>query len=319
MAPFLLLALAAGPPLPDPVWAADRNVFPVLEHLARQRRAAHRPAMSWLDNGTVRLGVDLNLGGAITHLSASRGDNLVNSWDWGRQIQMSFYSGPPLVTAGPRRPFPAWATLGWNPVQAGDHFGHRSRLTAFRNDGSTLLVRCRPMLWPLAGVPAECEMESIITLDRDAALVRCRLFLARSDRTRYPPREQEMPALYTNGPYHRLLSYTGLRPFTGDKLSTVVKEPGGSFPWARFTATEHWAALVNDAGFGVGVHQPATAGFLGGFAGKRGRGAAADFPTGYLAPVRAAALAPDGVHGYHYTLVVGTVDAIRARAKRPTR
>lgn len=315
----LLFALAAGPPLPDAVWAADHNVFPVLEQLARQRRTAHRPAMSWLDNGIIRLGVDLNLGGAITHLSSSRSENLVNSWDWGRQIQMSYYSGPSLVTAGPRRPFPVWATLGWNPVQAGDHFGHRSRLTAHRNDGRTLLVRCQPMLWPLAGVPAECEMEATMTLDRDAVLVRCRLFMARSDRTAYPPRDQEMPALYTNGPYHRLISYSGERPFRGERTATIVKKPGDSFPWARFNATEHWAALVNDAGFGVGVHQSVTTRFLGGFAGKPGRAGPADFPTGYIAPIQTLALPPQGVHEYRYTLVVGTLDAIRARAAQGER
>jgi hypothetical protein len=48
--------------------------------------------VSCLDNGTIRIGVNLDAGGAITHLSKS-GDstNLVNNRDWGRQIQMSHY------------------------------------------------------------------------------------------------------------------------------------------------------------------------------------------------------------------------------------
>ncbi len=51
--------------------------------------------MSYLDNGEIRVGVNLDIGGAITYLSKSGSDeNIVNSFDWGRQIQMSFYSGP---------------------------------------------------------------------------------------------------------------------------------------------------------------------------------------------------------------------------------
>src|SRR5579871_847841 len=53
------------------------------------------PRMGYLDNGQIRIGVDLNLGGAITWISKSTDTtNLVNNFDLGRQIQMSFYSGP---------------------------------------------------------------------------------------------------------------------------------------------------------------------------------------------------------------------------------
>jgi hypothetical protein len=59
-----------------------------------QRVRRHQPHMSYLDNGVIRLGVDLNVGGTITYLSRSGTEqNLVNSYDFGRQIQMSYYSG----------------------------------------------------------------------------------------------------------------------------------------------------------------------------------------------------------------------------------
>ena len=49
----------------------------------------------FLDNGVIRLGVDLDRGGVISYLSLSgRDENVVNNYDLGRQIQMSFYSGP---------------------------------------------------------------------------------------------------------------------------------------------------------------------------------------------------------------------------------
>src|SRR5579871_5909255 len=51
--------------------------------------------MSYLDNGNLRIGIDLRIGGAITYVSKSGStENLINSADWGRQIQMSHYSGP---------------------------------------------------------------------------------------------------------------------------------------------------------------------------------------------------------------------------------
>ena len=51
--------------------------------------------MSFLDNGTIRIGVDLDIGGTITFLARSNGgENLINSHDLGRQVQQSYYSGP---------------------------------------------------------------------------------------------------------------------------------------------------------------------------------------------------------------------------------
>ena len=45
------------------------------------------PQMTFLDNGDVRIGMDLALGGAITHISTKdRSGNIINSADLGRQI-----------------------------------------------------------------------------------------------------------------------------------------------------------------------------------------------------------------------------------------
>jgi len=98
--------------------------------------------MSYLDNGQVKVGVDLNLGGAITWLSRGKGENMVNSYDYGRQIQMSYYSGPvPYETAG-QKPANHWKHLGWNPVQAGDDFHHGSKVLEHTNDGRIIHVKC---------------------------------------------------------------------------------------------------------------------------------------------------------------------------------
>ena len=45
--------------------------------------------ISTIDNGVISVGVNLGLGGAITYVSKSGSEeNLINSADWGRQIQM---------------------------------------------------------------------------------------------------------------------------------------------------------------------------------------------------------------------------------------
>ena len=267
---------------------------------------------SVLDNGRVKVGCDLSLGGAITHLSAAGRPNMVNSWDLGRQIQMSYYSGPaPLVIDG-KRPAPMWASLGWNPVQSGDHYCNASRLLSHRNDGKSIHVRCVPKLWTHDDIPAECVFETWITLDGPAVKVKCRMTNRRKDRTLYPARDQEMPAVYLNGRYHRLITYAGDRPGTGEgRTSRVVKSPGSPGPWSYFTATENWAALVDDDDFGVLVHDPDCGRFVGGFAGKPGKGGPRDTATGYVAPIARVLLDHDIVHEYTYSLVVGPLAASR--------
>lgn len=279
-----------------------------------KRKDAHQPRMSYLDNGTLKIGVDLNLGGAITHLSRSKSDdNLVNNWDWGRQIQMSHYSGPSPFRVEGKAVAKAWEKFPWNPVQAGDHFGHASKLLDSKNDGNGLYIKCRPMQWSLENAPSECAFETWIKLDGSTANVRCRLTADRADKSQYAAHSQELPALYLNGPYHRLFSYTGDKPFTNGELSRIEKKKGGesSFPWARFRATENWAALVNDDAWGVGVWQPGCVAFLGGFAGKHGNGGTKDAPTGYIAPIRNEIIDHNIVYEYSYTLIVGTLADIR--------
>ena len=277
----------------------------------------HTARMSWLDNGTIRLGVDLELGGAITWLSKSgEGPNVINSFDWGRQVQMSFYSGPIPFLPGGRQPSKVWETLGWNPIQSGDYVGHRSHVVEQTNDGHRLYVKCVPMQWPLDDVPGDCTFESWIELDGTAVRARCRLVNARTDRTQYPARQQEMPAVYTNAPWHRIITYSGAEPFTGGALREIALQPPPQ--WSHWIATENWSALLDDSGWGLGVWNRSTTEFIGGFSGRPGTGGATDAPCGYLSPTRPEILDHDIDYAYEYDLVLGTAEEIRARALHRT-
>jgi len=280
------------------------------------------PSMGILENDRLRLGVNLQLGGAITLLvDKKHGDaNMINSHDWGRQVQLSYYSGPRPYEPNGVKPVPRWAGLGWNPIQSGDVGGFRSRVTEYRNDGRTIFVRCIPMHWPHKNVPGECTFECTYTLDGNNVNVTAVLNNDRPDRTQYPACGQEMPAVYTNGPWYKLVTYVGDRPFENQPLRTIVdREDGKGWPWRKFYGTERWAALVNDKNVGVGVFQPDACDFSGGFHGgdaNKGHGGPKGGQTGYIAPLTTQILDHNIRYEYRYVLIAGTLSEIRTDANR---
>lgn len=276
------------------------------------------PRMSYIENGDIRLGIDLNLGGAITYLApATNYDlNVINSSDWGRQVQLSYYSGPVPYNPPGSTMNKSWHFIGWNPIQSGDCYGFESQVLEQTNTGKMLYTKLIPMHWPLKNVPGECECEVWLELDGPVVKARCRLTNKRPDQTQYPARTQELPAVYVNGPFYHLVTYRGDKPFNGDALAYITNRLDLEKHWTHWTATENWAAQVNDAGWGLGVWNPDTLIFSGGFFSKPGVGGPQDSPTGYIAPNRSDILDHNIVYDYHYELILGTVAEIRAEAYR---
>lgn len=259
--------------------------------------------ITYLDNGVIRVGVDLARGGAISYLSEhGSGSSVVNIHDLGRYIQQSYYSGPdPFIPPGATQ-HPAYAGWGWNPVQAGDVYGYPSLVTDSGNDGHTIYTRSIPKQWALRNVDSECTMETWVTLAENRVHVRNRLVNSRSDTTRYGGRHQELPAIYTIGTLYRLFTYTGTAPFTGDAL-TQIHNSGP--PWAYWSSTENWSALVDVNDWGLGVFLPGASLTVGGFAGSPGWGWPTSANTGYIAPLHTDLLDHDIVYEYEYTLILG--------------
>ncbi len=258
--------------------------------------------ISFLDNGVIRIGIDLDRGGAISYLSKSgSAENVVNIHDTGRFIQQSYYSGPePFIPSGHIQ-HPSYARWPWNPVQAGDVYGFHSLVLDYSNDGTTLYSRSVPKQWALDDLDSESTMETWITLEQNRAHVRCRLVNSRSDTTRYRAFSQELPAVYTVGTLYRLFTYTGSSPFTGDSLTQVASV----FPWAEWNSTENWTAAVNDQGWGLGVFHPGANLTKGGFFGTPGVGGPLDNATGYISPTLLEVLDDDIVYDYEFTLILG--------------
>ena len=270
--------------------------------------------LTYLDNGRIRLGLDLEMGGAVTYLAESGGgSNMINSWDHGRQVQLSFYSGPvPFQPPGSMLDR-NWKALGWNPIQAGDAFGHGSKVTRWSNDGKTIRVRCVPLIWPLNNVPAQCAFEISYTLAFNTVEVASRLINARLDHAQYAGRAQELPAIYSNGTWYKLVSYLGGQPFTGGAPATLVDlNDNKGWPWLNFYGTEHWAALLDKNDRGFGVFEPDVCQFGGGFAGQpKGVGGPKDSQTGYIAPNLDEILDYNISYQFRYVLILGSLNEIR--------
>ncbi len=276
--------------------------------------ALHAEHMSWLENGQVRLGADLDKGGAITFLASVKdGANVINNFDLGRQVQLSFYAGPVPFEVGGQKPSEHWRHIGWNPIQAGDDFKNGGRVLAHENDGKAIHILCQPMQWPLNNVPGECTFDSWLELEGAVVKARARINNARSDHTQYAARLQELPAVYANAAFPRVVSYTGAHPFMQDTVSIMPKSQT-KHPWTMWVGTEGWAALLNEHDYGLGLITPGRVHFTGGFAGKPGPNDTHGSSTGYLAGQGLEVLDHNIAYEYRYELVLGSLNDIRARA-----
>ena len=130
---------------------------------------------SYLDNGQVRLGVDLERGGTICFLSTGQeaeADNMVNIHDLGRYIQQSYYAGDPVDRKkdGQHEAYSPWT---WNPIQAGGigsvsnppHPNAKAEIIEHKQDEDFMYIKCIPRLWDMPGEAAECVFEQWMTLE----------------------------------------------------------------------------------------------------------------------------------------------------------
>lgn len=262
----------------------------------------------FIANDKVRLGIDLNMGGAITWLTeAGSNENMINNPDLGRQLQTAIYSGPiPYNPPNGKQPVEKWKYLGWNPVQAGDYFNHPARIVSYQQGQNQLYVKSIPLIWPLFDEPAECTFEHWIELRGNSVHVRARVSVNRPDTTQYEARTQETPCVYLNGPYYRMVMYTGAKPFTNDAVTEYTDRE-----MLNRYSTENWVALLNESGRGVGLYKAKefrfkTAGF-----GIPKVGGEFDVSSGYMNSDGFLVVDYNGQYEFEYDLVLGSVADIR--------
>jgi hypothetical protein len=151
-------------------------------------------------------------------------------------------------------------------------------------------------------------------LEGNVVFLRHKIKNLREDKTVYPARHQEIPAVYTTGAFSRVVTYAGDAPFTGGPLSQWL-DPGP--PWRSFSPTENWAALVDAKGWGLGVWQPLSTFWKCGYVpGENGKVGVRDNATGYLAPISTEQMDHNIVYEYSTRLIVGPVNTIRSTVER---
>lgn len=251
---------------------------------------------TYLDNGHVRLGVNMDAGGSIGWFSHSHSqENLLNAFDHGRYVQQSYYGD----TDGSD-----WNGKPWryNPVQGGSWKGVPAVVPEQKEEANSLYVKTLPRQWASGQEAPEMVMEEWLTLD--GGLARLKFRMTCNGKAEHAARPQELPAMFVMSRYDTLVHCDQKQsPWTGALLTR--SQPG--FPNETVHFAESWAAWVDAHDQGIGIYFPYTDMATTYRVTDAGRG-----NVSYLAPVRSFSLKPGLVFEYETVLALGNVEQIRA-------
>lgn len=255
---------------------------------------------TYLDNGTLRIGVDQSRGSAIGYLALSRDKrNLLNHYDEGRFIQQSYYGDADGSM---------WTTNPWkyNPVQGGNYKGEQAKTLDFRKTASELYAKVEPLHWASGKRCPEAIMQEWITLDGPVATIRMRMDY--TGETQQRDAHQEMPAVFVDYALPHLMF-----ELDGKLVKHAPVDLGEDLKPESVGYTGGWLAFVDDDNFGIGIHTPGTDKAVT----YRHKGSGSTGPDGsacsYVAPVRKFQLTNGTVVDYEFHLTIGTLDEIRER------
>jgi len=192
----------------------------------------------YLDNGIVKVGVDLEWGGAISVLM-HQDMNLIDNHDTGRLAQVAFYNDDSGT---------------WDPVQGGDVFNQGSPVLEYNAESNLIYTKTHPRDWK-TGVLTDTHVEQWVSLEGKSVKVRYKFTHFGTDT--YTFHDQEFPCAYINSRLYRLITYTDGAPWTDggiSEFSIPQTEPGT--PNTEFYPTEYWASFADDSDFGLTLYSP---------------------------------------------------------------
>lgn len=248
---------------------------------------------AYLDNGTVRIGVDRSRGACVGFFGESKtGRNLLNHFDEGRFVQQSYYG---------QQDGSDWNGKPWvyNPVQGGSWDGVVSEILEFNETGDSLYAKIEPRSWSGGQPCPEAIMEETLSLSGAVARITFKMSFTGEDQGR--PRHQEMPAVFVDAALSNLVY------LSDGKLTRRV--PG--WPNESGKAPEQWVAYLDEDDWGIGICTPGTSDFTCYRFGQGATGPAAS-PCSYVSPIRTFALTNGLIVEYDVFLMVGTLDEIQA-------
>lgn len=294
----------------------------------------------FIENGKVKIGVDLLWGGALSYLedldsdveavkvdgkikidsnaserygkkALSKNVNLINRFDPGRLVQQSYYGTHGTPEDGYIGGIYMDNQWNYNPVQGGNQFGESSKIVDVRADGETLYIKCRPLDWSL---PAEnitpSYMEATYTLVGSRVDASCR-FVDYSGYTPYYT-SQEIPAFYCSEPLNRFVYCPD-----GENIAVEPKLifwPDAGYP--KFNSVENWAGFIGefDDSFGIGVYVEGETQFLAGVFDRENttsKDPSKDASTSYIAVIKFITFESYKPFSYNFSLTTGNTQEIR--------
>jgi len=249
----------------------------------------------YIDNGTIKVGVETNWGGAIVEV-IWHGMNFVNAYDTGREVQAAVYDGDPYPPCGDCK-----GAMGWDPVQAGDSHKHGSPVIAQTLGEDSIYTKAQPYHWfpdnkgggPDKPVSGDVYIEQWVSLLRDyPSGIKVRYKITHFGNDQHVNSFQEFPAVYVNWEFGRFVYYGGETPWTNGPVTfqTMPDLPKSS---PHLYAPELWGAFVNDQGIGLAAFIPGQYPYFGGF--DRPPTASKNSGTHYFSPRAFFSFGPNSV------------------------
>lgn len=253
-------------------------------------RAAADEQWAYLDNGHVRLGVNLNAGACIGWFSASgSSDNLLNAYDVGRYVQQSYYGDEDGSD---------WNGKPWryNPVQGGSWKNAPAEVIESKTDATSFYAKTKPRHWATGAFTSECVMEEWLSLDGRQA--RLKFKMTYTGAKEHKARHQELPALFVTPKLDTLV-------FVNAEKQRTRLQPG--FPNEYIRVSEPWCAWVDASDNGLGLYMPHATQATCYRVRNGNRG-----DCSYLAPIQTFALKPGLVFEYEVVLMPGSLEEMQA-------
>ncbi|MDB6006024.1 MAG: hypothetical protein JWR15_3011 [Prosthecobacter sp.] len=244
----------------------------------------------YLDNGHVRLGVNLNAGACIGWFSASRSsDNLLNAYDVGRYVQQSYYGDEDGSD---------WNGKPWryNPVQGGSWKNVPAEVVETKSDATSFYAKTKSRHWATGAFTPECVMEEWLRLD--GGLARLKFKMCYTGEKEHKARHQELPALFVTPKLDTLV-------FMNAEKQLTRMQPG--FPNEYIRVSEPWCAWVDAGDNGLGLYMLHTTQATCYRVRNGNKG-----DCSYLAPIQTFALKPGLVFEYEVVLTLGSLERMQA-------
>ena len=251
---------------------------------------------TYLDNGTIRIGVNRSAGATLGWFSLSQIDfNYLNRFDLGRYLQQSWY-GDEDGSDWNGKP---WR---WNPVQGGNWQHVPAEVTSFETGEFRLTSNSIPVHWATGEAIEDVRFKQ--TIELHGPVVAIEFEMSYHGKKSHKARHQELPAIFLD----HTLKYLHCLEAGESEMTSFV--PG--WPNERVSLTRDWFASLNDDGHGIGIWAPGAEELTcyraeGGPAPQR-KGACS-----YLAPIKTMAIEPGFTYRYQVFLTIGTTPHFKNR------